>query len=163
SREDLIKRFVSTEFNRFLEYYQNAPDLDVPENRDQRRPKSDRMRGSGSYARFFINVGRVDGMHPQGLMSLINKHTRNRAIEIGKTQIMNKVSFFEADNRFSDDIIRAFQKSTFENRRLVVEIAEESGSAGAGGPGRKREFRGGERRSFRPGGEAGSPRKNSTR
>jgi len=29
SREDLIKHFVSVEFNRFLSYYKNAPDLNV--------------------------------------------------------------------------------------------------------------------------------------
>jgi ATP-dependent RNA helicase DeaD len=36
-REDLIKRFVSLEFNRFLQYYENAPDINVDESRQSRR------------------------------------------------------------------------------------------------------------------------------
>jgi ATP-dependent RNA helicase DeaD len=131
SREDLIKRFVSAEFNRFLEYYQNAPDLDIPDHREARRPtqRSDggsRGRASGgSFTRFFINVGHADGIRPQTLMSLINQHTRNREIQIGKTQIMNKCSFFEADKSYAQDILNAFQKATFEKRRIVVDLADE--------------------------------------
>ncbi len=44
SREDLIKHFVSVEFNRFLSYYKNAPDLNVSTsyNADRRGDRSDR-------------------------------------------------------------------------------------------------------------------------
>ena len=31
-KEEIIKRFVALEFNRFLDYYKNAPDLNVPED-----------------------------------------------------------------------------------------------------------------------------------
>src|SRR5208283_3941584 len=53
SREELIKRFVSAEFNRFLDYYKNAPDLNVSERseRSERSGRNDRYdrpeRGSG--------------------------------------------------------------------------------------------------------------------
>ncbi len=30
SKEEIIKRFASLEFNRFLDYYKNAPDLNAP-------------------------------------------------------------------------------------------------------------------------------------
>ncbi len=47
-REELIKHFVSVEFNRFLEYYENAPDINVDEanynERDSRRGGRDRGR-----------------------------------------------------------------------------------------------------------------------
>ncbi len=47
-REELIKHFVSVEFNRFLEYYENAPDINVDEanynDRDSRRGGRDRGR-----------------------------------------------------------------------------------------------------------------------
>jgi ATP-dependent RNA helicase DeaD len=49
SKEDLIKRFVSLEFNRFLEYYKNAPDLNAelrsgrsPRNEGERYERSER-------------------------------------------------------------------------------------------------------------------------
>jgi len=154
SREEIIARFVATELSRFLDYYKNTPDLDIPESRDARKPRAERDRNA-SYTRFFMNIGRADGIQPQNLMSLINRHTRNRAIGIGRTQIMPKVSFFEADSRFTDDIIRAFQKASFGNRKLVVEVADDKGQE----PKREKHFQGkkkfrsdenGSRGSYRP-------------
>lgn len=54
SKEDLIKRFVSEEFNRFLEYYQQAPDLNQ---------KGSGAIGNSKMTRFFINLGELDGLH----------------------------------------------------------------------------------------------------
>jgi ATP-dependent RNA helicase DeaD len=138
SREELIKRFVSTEFNRFLEYYQNAPDLDVPEHqqggefrergRDRDRDRGERShQSSKGFTRFFINIGKNEGIWPKNLLNLINQYTKNRTIEIGRTEILKKFSFFEADSTHADDILKAFQKATFEGRRLVVDLAEETG------------------------------------
>ncbi len=44
-REELIKHFVSVEFNRFLEYYENAPDINVDEARERELGRGDRDRG----------------------------------------------------------------------------------------------------------------------
>lgn len=55
-REELIKHFVSVEFNRFLTYYENAPDINVNEShqerdfgerdtRSRREKRKDRKRG----------------------------------------------------------------------------------------------------------------------
>src|SRR5690606_29001042 len=65
SKEDIIKRFASLEFNRFLEYYQNAPDLNVDPSEarggSERRGKSERFGRDGGYksdyTRLFINLG----------------------------------------------------------------------------------------------------------
>lgn len=53
SKEDLIRRFVSLEFNRFLEYYRDARDINVEEEKrefsdrkDNRRNSRDNKRGS---------------------------------------------------------------------------------------------------------------------
>src|SRR5690349_5373887 len=53
SKEELIKRFASIEFNRFLDYYRNAPDLNV----DAQRGGSAGTERYPSGSRFFINVG----------------------------------------------------------------------------------------------------------
>lgn len=45
SKEELIKKFVSVEFNRFLEYYRNAPDLNVEANRRNDRGAGNDFQG----------------------------------------------------------------------------------------------------------------------
>jgi ATP-dependent RNA helicase DeaD len=42
SREELIKHFVSAEFNRFLSYYKGARDINVPESKKYRNERGDR-------------------------------------------------------------------------------------------------------------------------
>lgn len=45
-KEDLIKRVVSLEFNRFLDYYKNAPEIEQPKASDKKvEPKESRKGG----------------------------------------------------------------------------------------------------------------------
>lgn len=127
---EMLKRFLSVEFNRFLEYYSEAPELDLPERAERPQGAAGRQGPAGEMASFFINVGSVDGIHPQSLLVLINRHTRNRDIAIGKMKILHKCSFFEAAKQYEMEVIRAFQGASFERRRLVVDRADSVG----GGP-----------------------------
>ena len=82
SEEDLIKRVVSLEFNRLLDYYRDAEELDIPEERSQKKEKkrgeSDEVKKSrGSqpgFARLFINLGKNDGLYPNTLIDMINRN-----------------------------------------------------------------------------------------
>lgn len=122
SREDLINRFVSLEFNRFLDYYRNAPDLNIL----QKESKQGSRKAAGQmFTRFFINAGSLDGMAPSNLMGLINEKTKKRNIEIGKIEIMKKFSFFEIDSTFAERLIKGFKDAEYSDRKLVLEIASD--------------------------------------
>jgi ATP-dependent RNA helicase DeaD len=54
-REELIKRFISVEFNRFLEYYKDAPDLNVVGHNKQ--SETSQRSAATNFARFHINLG----------------------------------------------------------------------------------------------------------
>jgi ATP-dependent RNA helicase DeaD len=126
SREELIKRFVSAEFNRFLDYYKNAPDLNVKEQPRERRDRDDRRSSTNKkFTLFRINLGSVDGITARDLIGLINEFTRNRSIAIGKANIMKKYSLFEADSQYTDAVLSAFRKGNYEGRRIFVELARE--------------------------------------
>lgn len=138
SREDLIKRFVSVEFNRFLQYYKNAPDLNVrtvPQTRQslpgkKERPRhdfADRGETSMRFARFFINVGRRDGLMPQGLIGKINGVPGVGRIKVGKIEIMRNSAVLEADSRFTPQILDAFQHATINGKTISIEVARSTG------------------------------------
>ncbi|MCB9058059.1 MAG: DEAD/DEAH box helicase [Calditrichae bacterium] len=138
SKEDLIKNFVALEFNRFLEYYKDAQDINYVDSpsrdRGDRRERGERgERGSKrarkerrqtGFDRFFIDAGSKDDLNPGQLISLINRQTRNRDIEIGKIEIMKSFSFFEIDDYHSEHIVRAFKGATFNGKKLQVEPAQ---------------------------------------
>ncbi|MCK4661726.1 MAG: DEAD/DEAH box helicase [Bacteroidales bacterium] len=124
SREDLIKHFVSVEFNRFLSYYKNAPDLNVEISNSQEKNKGKR-RTKKEFTRFFINVGNKNNLNPARLMGLVNDKTRSRNIEVGKIDIMKKFSFFEIEKQHESDILKAFDGNVeFEGVKVSVEISK---------------------------------------
>jgi len=120
SREDLIKHFVSVEFNRILSYYKNTPDLNVAhpeENRDRKRtPK-------GQFMTLQINAGYKDGLNPPRLIGLINEQTRNRNIAVGRIEIEQRSSIFEVDKQSWEEVMKAFQNAKFDGIKVKVEIS----------------------------------------
>ncbi len=122
SREELIKHFVSLEFKRFLDYYKDAPDLNVLM---KEKKKESKRREKSIFSRFFINVGSQDGIAPANLIGLINECTKKRDIEIGKIEIMKKFSFFEVDCAFTDRLVKGFENVEQNGRKIVVEMAQD--------------------------------------
>jgi len=143
SREDLIKHFVSVEFNRFSSYYKNAPDLNVdaekaPKGRDRDRDRDKRdgrkSRSSNEFTRFFINLGKLNNLNTAKMIGLINDATHTRDIEIGKIDILKKFSFFEVDKKFEKLVLQSFAEGIkFEGIKVAVEISKpESGKQKSG-------------------------------
>lgn len=121
TREDLIKRFVSVEFNRFLEYYKKAPDLNIKESQDRKKDRE--FSKSVKFSRFFINLGSKDKLTPPKMIGLINDYTKRRNIEIGKIDILKKFAFFEVDQRYEKDVISGFKGATFQNVKVEVDVS----------------------------------------
>ncbi len=132
-REELIKRFVSLEFNRFLEYYKNAPDLNVsarPEqgsSRREQRNKRDVRRDihpTQKFTTFSLNVGRRQGIMPQGLIGKINEIPDVGRIKIGRIDILRNSATLEVDSRYTSQILSSFQQSEINGKTVSIEIAK---------------------------------------
>lgn len=123
SREDLIKRFVSVEFNRFLDYYKNAPDLNVNAEKPSRKRQDKEIGQARSFSRFFINIGSKNKITPPRIIGMINDYTKRRDLAIGKIDILKNFSFFEVDKRSEKDILRAFKNASYEGIKLSVELS----------------------------------------
>jgi ATP-dependent RNA helicase DeaD len=116
-REELIKRFVSIEFNQFLSYYEGARDLNNNDDPvDRKRP------GDESLSRFYINQGKMDDLTPARLIGLINECLRKRDVEIGQIEILKSFSFFEIDKDFTQDVLEKMNDAEFNNRSVIVEV-----------------------------------------
>lgn len=120
-RNELIQRFVSVEFNRFLDYYKSQPDLKSPKD-EKHSDGSGRNRGD--YTRYFINLGVTDGLKPTQLIGMINDFTGIKNIEVGQIEILKNFSFFEADSDYQSEIIEGFKNQHLRSRAINLEIAE---------------------------------------
>jgi ATP-dependent RNA helicase DeaD len=142
-REELIKHFVSVEFNRFLKYYQNAKDINVDEAREKAegrgdrdqgrrgrdrdrggRDRGDRRRGSSSnMSRFFFSMGKKNGINKRSIIDLINQNTPGKSIDIGNIEVLKGFSFFEIDSNYERDLMKAFRNARFKGQKVNIEIA----------------------------------------
>ncbi|MFA5819721.1 MAG: DEAD/DEAH box helicase, partial [Bacteroidales bacterium] len=129
-REELLKRVVALEFDRFLDDYRHGEDLIAPvyekESSFGRSGRRDsREQYTGNYTRLFINLGKTDGFYPEQLIELVNTNTKGRKVPIGKIDLLKTFSFFEVEASCADDLIGALNNATFMDRRVAVEIAQE--------------------------------------
>lgn len=116
SKEDIIQQFVSAEFNRFLNYYKNAPDINV----DLKKRES----GTGvGVARLFVNIGLMERFTPKSLKTYLTETAKVANLRIVNVTVMKNCSSFETDTGQADPLIAAFQKVKFKNRRVQIEHA----------------------------------------
>jgi ATP-dependent RNA helicase DeaD len=126
TKEDLIKNFVALEFNRFLDYYKDAPDLNIETDRPGKKGKQkehtgDKVarKGNKEYSRFHINLGSKNGLNPTKLIGLLLDTTNDRRIRFGKIDIMKGFSFFEVEKEYEQKVLKSFNKRVRRNGQLV--------------------------------------------
>lgn len=149
-KEDIIKRVVALEFNRLIDYYRDAEEIEAPSDRYLREEKGTRSRGRGDrfesrgsgasrsaekgYSRLFINIGRTDNVNPATLMGLINDFVPGK-VRIGRIDLMQNFSFFEVPEGDTSRVISGLKGQEQNGRRISVEVAQ------GGAPAEKRERR----------------------
>ena len=138
-RNELIKKFVAVEFNRFSDYYKNTADLNKPtDDRKSRREERSRGRSNEGFTRFFLNLGAMDKLSPVDIIGMVNDITGVRDIQIGEIDIKKTFSFFEVDSEFKDQMLDTFNQAEHKGRKINLEISDRSASTKSSGGGRSR-------------------------
>lgn len=161
-KEDIIKRVVSLEFNRMIDYYKDADDIEVVDEKAPReRGKRKKGEAEEGYTRFFLNFGKMDELTPPQLIELVNRCVPGK-VRIGRIDLRDTFSFFEVEEGEAERVMELMNGFEVDGRRIAVEPAQAKGEGGgkgfgkggkrgggpgfrAGRPGRKENRRGGER------------------
>ncbi len=143
-KEDLIKRVLSREFGRFLQYYANAPEIEeVADSRSSvsgegksRRKKSDRTAEEG-YTRIFVTLGKTDGYFAKELIRLVNTNVKGK-VDIGRIDLVKNFSFIEVAEEDADRVINGLKGLKIKGRTIDAEEASpDGGKSERGGRGEK--------------------------
>jgi len=118
TKQEIIKRFASLEFNRFLDYYRNAPDLNAPDGKEDGRG-SRYVTGT----RFFINIGKMDGLDKSKFLELLDDMAGLEQKDIGKIDLKGAYSFFEVEKGREEQIMRSFNGMEYNGRALRVDVS----------------------------------------
>ncbi|MBQ7461182.1 MAG: DEAD/DEAH box helicase [Bacteroidaceae bacterium] len=134
-KDDLIRRVLSREFGRFLQYYANAPEIEVPVKeqgaRSKGRDKRDKSRqAEEGYVRLFLNVGKIDGMYAREIIGLLNKNVQGDKVAVGRIDLMKNFSFIEVKQEDLNRVLRGLKHGvTVKGRSVVVDVATEEQGA----------------------------------
>ncbi len=122
-KEELIKRFVSAEFNRFLTDYHHAEDINVKNDPKRKAPfkseKKIRPRRKKTQ-RFSINVGRRDNINPGAIVRMICDNSGIRSNLIGAIDLNRKSSFFEVAQSAAAQVRNSVKNATLDGRHVQV-------------------------------------------
>lgn len=137
SKEEVIKRFISLEFNRFLSYYENSGDLNI--RGDERPERAERgERGDKiPMERLFVSLGELDGMDKPRMLKFINSLRLGR-IEIGRIDIKRSYSFIQVEAGMVDEFMETVNNWVYDGRDLKAERAGDRGDERDSGPDRER-------------------------
>lgn len=135
SKEELIKRIVSIEFNRFLDAYRNAPDLNVD--------LAHQGKGSGGYRssgpRMFINLGSMDGLNEKSMREYVSGVTSIKSGDIGRIDVKGVYSFIDLPEKILASAMENFTGEVFQGRKVRVEVS--GGGKEKSGKGKERSSR----------------------
>lgn len=122
SKEEVIAKFISAEFESVNKYYQSANDLNIAG--DEPKQKGERRMADENMKRLFINVGKIDAVRPADIIGLVNEFTRDiPKVNIGHIDIMRNFSFIDVDAQFAEQIVEALNGRSVDGYRIICEIA----------------------------------------
>jgi ATP-dependent RNA helicase DeaD len=137
SNEDLLKRVLSLEFNRLLDYYKDAPTIDVIDEKQAKRdrkerkdnePRSDkdkdRRTAEKGMARIYVNAGKADGFFAGNLIEIINKVTTGQRVDVGRIDLLSNYSLFDVKKSDAARVVGGLKGAEFFGKRLYSEVAD---------------------------------------
>ena len=132
TKEELIKKMVSVEFNRFIAYYKKNRDISNQSSGSERRDRDDRdgaprENNNNGAVRYFVNIGSRDNFDWMSLKDYLKETLDLGRDDVFKVDVKEGFSFFNTDPEHSDKVMEVLNNVQLEGRRINVEISKNDG------------------------------------
>ena len=127
SKEDIIARFVSAEFNRFLSYYRDATDINVSQKKEMKAMPSRSASKSGGLTRLSVNLGKMEKFNAKKLQAYLLETANIAKLLIANVDVQLCNSYFEVEAQFAEVLIARFGKEKYAQRRVRIDYTERGG------------------------------------
>lgn len=135
SSEDLIKRILSMEFKRLIDYYKDAPKIDVIDEKPSREKKAadraprsdaekDRRTAEKGMERIYVNVGKRDGFYAGNLIDMLNHLVAGQRVDVGRIDLLPGYTLFDVRKKDAKRVVATLKGADFMGKRLYSEIAD---------------------------------------
>jgi ATP-dependent RNA helicase DeaD len=136
-KEEILQRVAALEFDRFLQYYENAADLNVREEKraERRTERTGAVRDtkgrsfgkSGGFQRLFVNLGTKDGFYKASFLQFILDMSDLNKEVLGRIDMKEMNSWIEIDQSAASKMIRALDGKKFKGRKIRMNDAVTGG------------------------------------
>mgnify|MGYP006165713027 CR=1 FL=1 len=127
SKEELIKKMVSVEFNRFINYYKKKRDLSGEKGERSERSSEPREIRAGDPVRYFINIGTRDDFDWMQLKDFLKDTLELGRDDVFKVDVKEGFSFFNTDGEHTEKVMSVLNGYDMNGRRINVEISKNDG------------------------------------
>ncbi len=134
-KEEILQKVAALEFDRFLKYYENAPDLNLREEKGRdkleragsRDTRTRKFGSGGSYQRLFVNLGTKDGFYKASFLQFLLDLSDLKKDVLGKIDMKEMNSWVEVDTAAAKKMIRAIDGKNYRGRKIRMNDAETGG------------------------------------
>ncbi|MDZ4707471.1 MAG: DEAD/DEAH box helicase [Saprospiraceae bacterium] len=132
-KEEILKRMAALEFNRFLQYYENAADLNMKREdrsvrgKERSRKESDGGKRNGDFGRtgikykkLFVNLGQKDGFYKASFLQFILDSSNLKKETLGRIDMKNLSSIIEIEGPSANKMIKALDGKMYKGRKIKM-------------------------------------------
>lgn len=160
TKEEILQKFVTLEFERFSSYYKDAGDLNQPLKKDRKKRERDRDQRHLPMAKFYVNVGKKHRMTAPKIIGMVNDLLHNKQVDVGKIEILKGFSVFEIDPAYGEQLAQAAKaRPVMSGIPLVIERTSKRPEQPSKQSGYKSNFRSKKKRGGKAFGKKGGKRR----
>ena len=129
SRKDIIKKFLSMEFNRFLDYYRNAQDLNIVQEKKKKKgeeadaPAYTPKRGEKGFKWVKLSIGTKQSITTRHIIRMMTSLGVGKR-GIGKIEIRRSECFVNISANAAKYVVEQTNNTEYRGRRLWSEIID---------------------------------------
>ena len=137
SGEDLLKRLISLELHRLLQYYKDAPVIDLIDEKKSKKERKekgrerdprekDRRTAEEGMERIYVNLGKADGFYAGNLIDMLNHTVEGKRVDVGRIDLFANYSLFDVEKNAARRVVGSLKGAEFYGKRVYAEIADHS-------------------------------------
>jgi len=127
SKEDIIARFVSQEFNRFLSYYRDAADINVSPKKEGKAAPAHAKGAPGGLVRLSVNLGKMEKFNAKKLTAYLTEAANIAHLRIANVDVELCNSYFEVEPQFAEAVMARLGNEKYSKRRIRIDYADRGG------------------------------------
>lgn len=137
SGEDLLKRLISLELHRLLQYYKDAPVIDLIDEKKSKKERKekgrerdprekDRRTAEEGMERIYVNLGKADGFYAGNLIDMLNHTVEGKRVDVGRIDLFANYSLLDVEKDAARRVVGSLKGAEFYGKRVYAEIADHS-------------------------------------